>query len=78
MAMEDAVVLAELLTSAGTVEGALEAYQTRRRPRADWVQQQSRIAAQAWVLPPAQRDAALRERGDQMLRDRYRPLIAAP
>jgi hypothetical protein len=36
------------------------------------------IAAQAWVLPPAQRDAALRERGDQMLRDRYRPLIAAP
>jgi FAD-dependent urate hydroxylase len=78
MAMEDAVVLAELLASAGTVEDALEAYETRRRPRSDWVQQQSRIAAQAWVLPPAQRDAALRERGDQMLRDRYRPLIAAP
>ncbi|HXZ75697.1 MAG TPA: hypothetical protein VEH31_33170, partial [Streptosporangiaceae bacterium] len=50
----------------------------QHRPRADWVQQQRRIAAQAWVLPPAQRDAALRERGDQMLRDRYRPLIAAP
>jgi FAD-dependent urate hydroxylase len=78
MAMEDAVVLAELLASAGTVEDALGAYETRRRPRADWVQQQSRIAARAWVLPPAQRDAALRERGDQMLRDRYRPLIAAP
>jgi 2-polyprenyl-6-methoxyphenol hydroxylase-like FAD-dependent oxidoreductase len=39
---------------------------------------QSRIAAQTWVLPPAQRDAVLRERGDQLLRDRYRPLIAAP
>jgi 2-polyprenyl-6-methoxyphenol hydroxylase-like FAD-dependent oxidoreductase len=78
MAMEDAVVLAELLASAGTVEEGLEAYEARRRPRADWVQQQSRIAAKAWILPPAQRDAALRERGDQMLRDRYRPLIAAP
>jgi 2-polyprenyl-6-methoxyphenol hydroxylase-like FAD-dependent oxidoreductase len=78
MAMEDAVVLAEVLASAGTVEDALEAYEARRRPRADWVQQQSRIAAKAWILPPAQRDAALRERGDQMYRDRYRPLIAAP
>lgn len=78
MAMEDAVVLAELLASAGTVEEALKAYETRRRPRAEWVQQQSRSAAKAWVLPPAQRDAALRGHGDQMLRDRYRPLIAAP
>jgi len=30
------------------------------------------------VLPPAARNAALRERGDQMFRDRYRPLIPAP
>ena len=78
MAMEDAVVLAELLRSASTVEDALEAYEIRRRPRAEWVQEQSRIAAQAWVLPPGKRDAALRERGDQMLRDRYRPLTADP
>jgi len=78
LAMEDAVVLAGLLRSASTVEDALEAYEARRRPRAEWVQQQSRIAAQAWVLPAAQRDAVLRERGDQLLRDRYRPLIAAP
>ncbi|MDD7942023.1 hypothetical protein PHK61_26760 [Actinomycetospora lutea] len=28
----------------------------------------------AKLLPPAVRDAALRERGDNMLRDRYRPL----
>ena len=78
MAMEDAVVLAELLRSAATVESALERYAARRRPRAQWVQEQSRIAARAWVLPPAVRDAALRERGDQMLRDRYRPLIPPP
>jgi len=42
------------------------------------VQDQSRIAARAWVPPPAVRNGALRERGDQMLRDRYRPLIPPP
>lgn len=78
MALEDAVVLAGALRSAETVEVALDRYAARRRPRATWVQEQSRIAAKAWVLPPAIRDAALRERGDQLLRDRYRPLIALP
>ena len=34
-------------------------------------------AARARAGPPAQRDAALAERGGQLLRDRYRPLIAA-
>ncbi len=78
MAMEDALVLAEVLRATDSVESALEPYVRRRRPRADWVQEQSRAAAQAWVLPPAVRNAALRERGDQMFRDRYRPLIPAP
>ena len=77
MAMEDALVLADF-RRAESVECALEAYVRRRRPRADWVQGQSRAAAQAWVLPPAVRNAALRERGDQMFRDRYRPLVPAP
>jgi 2-polyprenyl-6-methoxyphenol hydroxylase-like FAD-dependent oxidoreductase len=75
MALEDALVLGDCLRRADSVESALEAYVRRRRPRADWVQEQSRAAAQAWVLPPAVRNAALRERGDQMFRDRYRPLI---
>ena len=78
MAMEDALVLADCLPRADSVERALEVYVRRRRPRADWVQEQSRAAAQAWVLPPAARNAALRERGDRMFRDRYRPLIPAP
>jgi 2-polyprenyl-6-methoxyphenol hydroxylase-like FAD-dependent oxidoreductase len=78
MAMEDALVLADVLRKAESVESALDAYVRRRRPRAGWVQEQSRAAAQAWVLPPAVRNAALRERGDQMFRDRYRPLIPAP
>jgi 2-polyprenyl-6-methoxyphenol hydroxylase-like FAD-dependent oxidoreductase len=78
MAMEDALVLAAVLRSEDSLESALEAYVRRRRPRADWVQSQSRAAARGWVLPPAARNAALRERGDQMFRDRYRPLIPAP
>ena len=78
MAMEDALVLAGCLRKADGVECALEAYVQRRRPRVNWVQEQSRAAAQAFVLPSAIRNAALRERGDQMFRDRYRPLIPAP
>jgi 2-polyprenyl-6-methoxyphenol hydroxylase-like FAD-dependent oxidoreductase len=78
MAMEDALVLADCLRTADSVECALEGYVRRRRPRVDWVQQQSRAAAQAWVLPLASRNAALRERGNQMFCDRYRPLIPVP
>jgi 2-polyprenyl-6-methoxyphenol hydroxylase-like FAD-dependent oxidoreductase len=78
MAMEDALVLADVLRKGDRLETALEAYVRRRRPRADWVQAQSRAAAQAWVLSPVARNAALRERGDQMFRDRYRPLISPP
>ena len=77
MALEDALVLAEELRSADTVERALAAYVARRRPRVDWVQEQSRIAAESWVLPTALRNATLRERGDQLLRARYQPLISA-
>jgi 2-polyprenyl-6-methoxyphenol hydroxylase-like FAD-dependent oxidoreductase len=78
MAMEDALVLSECLRAADTVENALDAYVTRRRLRTDWVQEQSRTALAAWLLPPAVRDAALRERGDQMLCARYAPLRPAP
>jgi 2-polyprenyl-6-methoxyphenol hydroxylase-like FAD-dependent oxidoreductase len=78
MAIEDALVLAEVLRDTRTVEDALDAYEARRRPRVGWVQEQSRAAAKAWILPPEARNAVLRERGDQMLQDRYRPLIELP
>jgi FAD-dependent urate hydroxylase len=78
MAMEDALVLAEVLRTAESVEDALGTYVQRRRPRAEWVQAQSRAAARAWVLPSGVRNAALRERGDAMFRERYRPLIPVP
>jgi 2-polyprenyl-6-methoxyphenol hydroxylase-like FAD-dependent oxidoreductase len=77
MAMEDALVLAEVLREAETVEHALDTYVARRRPRAAWVQQESRAVAQSFLLPPAVRNAALRERGDQMIQDRFGPLRSA-
>ena len=78
MAMEDACVLAEVLRCADTVESALDTYVARRRQRADWVQQQSRAVVETLLLPPAIRNAALRERGDQMMHDRFGPLVSAP
>ncbi|SRR5579875_39711 len=78
MAMEDAYVLAEALRSAPTIESGLSMYVSRRKPRVKWVQQQSIATAEALRMPPAARNAALRERGDQMMRSRFGPLIPAP
>ena len=78
MAMEDALVLAEVLCTAESMERALDTYVARRRPRVDWVAQQSREIAMNFRLPPAVFAAALRERGDQEMRERYRPLLLAP
>ncbi len=77
MAMEDALVLAEVLDDR-EIEGALETYVRRRRPRANWVQEQSRAVMRAMGVPPAIRNAMLRERGGQMFRDQYKPLMPVP
>ena len=78
MAMEDAYVLAEVLCRAETVECALDSYETRRIPRATWVQQQSRRLVESFLMPPAQRNPAFRERGNQEMHDSFEPLIPAP
>ena len=78
MAIEDAWVLAEELRSAITLESALSSYVSRRKARVKWVQQQSMATAEVLRLPPAIRNATLRERGDQMMRSRFGPLIPAP
>jgi 2-polyprenyl-6-methoxyphenol hydroxylase-like FAD-dependent oxidoreductase len=78
LAMEDAYVLAEVLRSAVSVESALDIYVGRRKVRVNWVQQASRAVAESFRLPPAMRNAALRERGDQLMHQRFTPLISAP
>jgi 2-polyprenyl-6-methoxyphenol hydroxylase-like FAD-dependent oxidoreductase len=62
MAMADAYALAEELRTAGSVEQALDAYERRCRPRADWVVQQSRAVLVSVSRPPAIRNPDLRER----------------
>ena len=78
MAMEDAYVLTDLLREAETVESALDSYETRRHPRATWVQQQSRTIVESYLTPPAQRNPAFRERGNQEMHDSFTPLIPEP
>ncbi|HEV2425316.1 MAG TPA: FAD-dependent monooxygenase [Terriglobia bacterium] len=78
MAMEDAYVLAELLHSEDTLDTALRAYVDRRKPRVQWVQQQSMATAESLGLPPATRNTAIRERGHAMMQHRFKPLTAAP
>lgn len=78
LAMEDAWVLAALLRAAESVEDALDTYVARRGPRVEWVRQQSRAVAESFLLPPAARNAALRERGDHLMHERYQPLIPNP
>lgn len=78
MAMEDACVLAEILRETQTVERALDSYEARRKPRANWVQQQSRMILASYLLPPAERNPAFRERGNQEIHDSLVPLISEP
>ncbi len=41
LAMEDALVLAEILQAGHSISDALSAYESRRKPRVKWIQQQS-------------------------------------
>jgi 2-polyprenyl-6-methoxyphenol hydroxylase-like FAD-dependent oxidoreductase len=78
MAVEDAVVLAELLESSTTVDVALDAFTLRRRLRVGWVQAQSEAVGRTLLAPAAIRDVDIKERGAQAYRDRYTPLLFAP
>ncbi|KXK62751.1 FAD-binding monooxygenase [Micromonospora rosaria] len=75
MALEDAVVLADALTKADTVEAALVAYESRRRPRTRWVRDRTRDRNRTRDVPPALRDPLLRGRGGRIFGEHYRLLV---
>ena len=78
MAMEDACVLAEELRSGASVEAALTGFARRRKPRVEWVQEQSMAVTQMQTLPVGKRIRALRESGDRAMRARFAALVPAP
>ncbi|MDG4779451.1 FAD-dependent monooxygenase [Micromonospora sp. WMMD961] len=75
MALEDAVVLAESLRAANSVEAALVAYESRRRPRTRWVADRTRDRNRTRDVPPALRDPLLRGRGGRIFGEHYRLLL---
>ncbi|MEV7328901.1 FAD-dependent monooxygenase [Micromonospora sp. NPDC093244] len=75
MALEDAVVLAESLRAAGSVDAALVAYESRRRPRTRWVRDRTRDRNRTRDVPPALRDPLLRGRGGRIFGEHYRLLL---
>lgn len=78
MAMEDALVLGELLRTIPSVPAALREYERRRRPRVDRVQQQTRQRDRTRGLHPAARNLLLRTVGRRLFRANYTGLHAGP
>jgi FAD-dependent urate hydroxylase len=78
MAMEDACVLAEELRAAPAVDDALASYVRRRKPRVEWVQQESMAVGKILTVSPRVRNAALRENGGAAMQARFAPLVPAP
>ncbi|SFF81864.1 2-polyprenyl-6-methoxyphenol hydroxylase [Actinacidiphila alni] len=83
MALEDAVVLGEILTGAASggpaaLPEALAAYRVRRLPRVQWVLQQNHRRDRARSLPGPVRDLVLRLGGVRMVKANHAPLRAEP
>jgi 2-polyprenyl-6-methoxyphenol hydroxylase-like FAD-dependent oxidoreductase len=75
MAMEDALVLAEEITSGAGLDQAFEAFQARRRPRVAWVQSQCAAREKLRSLPGLARATVLKLLGGALYRRAYTPLL---
>jgi 2-polyprenyl-6-methoxyphenol hydroxylase-like FAD-dependent oxidoreductase len=74
MAIEDGLVLAELLTAEQTIDEALAGYEQRRRARVAWVQEQTHRRDRTRGLPTLVRNLTLRLAAERIFRSNYRPL----
>jgi 2-polyprenyl-6-methoxyphenol hydroxylase-like FAD-dependent oxidoreductase len=77
-AIEDAIVLAETLGTTASLAEALTTFERRRRPRTDWVREQTHRRDRARGLPPVLRNLLLRRFGSRIQRASYRPLRDRP
>lgn len=76
MAIEDAIVLADELTSSERLDVALVRYAARRKKRYDWIDSQCLARDKMRRLPNPIRNALLRFGGTGLYRRSYRPLLA--
>ena len=77
MAVEDGLVLAELLTTEAPVAAALSAYERRRHARVVWMQEQTHRRDRTRRLPPPLVGLVLRLAGERIFRSNYAPLRGA-
>jgi 2-polyprenyl-6-methoxyphenol hydroxylase-like FAD-dependent oxidoreductase len=78
MAVEDALVLARVLTLDQPVEEALAGYEQRRRARVVFVQEQAHRRDRTRSLPSAVRNFTLRLAAERIFRSNYAPLRDLP
>lgn len=78
LAMEDALVLAEELSSAASIDAAVSAFRARRLERVTWVQETSHRRDRLRYFPPTVRRITMRLAGQRIFRAHYRPLLAPP
>jgi 2-polyprenyl-6-methoxyphenol hydroxylase-like FAD-dependent oxidoreductase len=78
MAIEDALVLAELLASDASVERVLGEYELRRSARVSFMQEQTHRRDRTRNLPTLVRNLTLRLAAERIFRSNYRPLLDPP
>jgi 2-polyprenyl-6-methoxyphenol hydroxylase-like FAD-dependent oxidoreductase len=78
MALEDALVLAQMLATHRSSVEALFAFRERRRARVCWVQRRTHRRDRIRTLPVPLRNLALRLAGTALYRRDYRPLLDEP
>ena len=78
MALEDALVLAHQLQTAGSIDEALTEYEQRRGTRVSWVQEQTHRRDRTRSLPSPIRNLTLRLAAERIHRSNYRPLRDPP
>ena len=77
MALEDVLVLADVLATSQPLEEALAEYERRRAGRIAWVQEQTHRRDRTRSLPPIVRNLTLRLAGKRIFAANYRPLREA-
>jgi len=78
MAVEDALVLTDMLTADQPMDQALAGYEHRRKARVAWVQEQTHRRDRTRNLAPMVRNITLRLAAERIFRSNYGPLRDVP